>query len=315
MVPRVSVSSSLRRPIRPRLGIDEFHAHPAVAVIVHLLHLRLARAQLLDHHPDKRLGNVDGQPLHRLHQLAVNVLGHDFGLAHRQLETFAAHHLDQNRQLQLAAAHHLERVGALGVFHAQRNVGEQLFFQALSQIARGNVLPFATRERRRVHHELNGDGRLVNRGDRQRRRVFNVRDGLADVDAGHSRNRDDVAQLGGDDIGPLQPGEREQLRNLDLLHRPVALGDGDVLAGAQRAVEDACDGQAAEIVAVIEIRHQHLQRSVRIALRMRNGVDDGFEQAAANCRPACLRWSKPSPASRWCRARENRAGLPPRQGQ
>ena len=86
---------------------------------------------------------------------------------------------------------------------------------------------------------------------------------LMPVDAG---DRDDVAQLGGDDVGALQSGEGEQLGDLDLLQRAVALGDGDVFAGAQRAVEDARDRQAAEIVAVIEVGDQHLQRPVGIAL-------------------------------------------------
>src|SRR5271157_3931191 len=84
-------------------GDDKLHAHPAITVVVHLLHLRLARTQLLDYHADERLGHVNGEPFNWLHQLAVHFFGHDFWLAHRQLETFAAHHLNENGKLQLAA--------------------------------------------------------------------------------------------------------------------------------------------------------------------------------------------------------------------
>ena len=111
-------------------------------------------------------------------------------------------------------------------------------------------------------------------------RILDVGDGLADVDAGYSGNRDDVAQLGGDDVRPLQSGEREQLGDLDLLHRAVALGDGNIFAGAQRTVEDARNRQPTEIVAVVEIGDQHLQRTVGIAGRQGNGIDDGVEQRA-----------------------------------
>ena len=53
--------------------------------------------------------------------------------------------------------------------------------------------------------------------------------------------------------------EREQLGDLDFLERAIALGDGHIFASAQRAVEYARDSQAAQIVAVIQIGHQHLQ--------------------------------------------------------
>ena len=46
----------------------------------------------------------------------------------------------------------------------------------------------------------------------------------------------------------------------------------------QRAVEDAADGQAAQVIAVVEVGHQQLQHGVGIALRRRDVLHDGFEQ-------------------------------------
>ena len=46
----------------------------------------------------------------------------------------------------------------------------------------------------------------------------------------------------------------------------------------QRAVEDARDGETAEIVAVVEIGDENLQRAVGIAGRSRNVLHDRFEQ-------------------------------------
>ena len=45
-----------------------------------------------------------------------------------------------------------------------------------------------------------------------------------------------------------------------------------------RAVEDARDGEAAEVVAVIEIGDQNLQRAGGVAFGRGNGLHDGFEQ-------------------------------------
>ena len=42
----------------------------------------------------------------------------------------------------------------------------------------------------------------------------------------------------------------------------VQLGDGDFFAGPQLAVKDARDGEAAEVVAVIKVSDQYLQRTV-----------------------------------------------------
>ena len=46
----------------------------------------------------------------------------------------------------------------------------------------------------------------------------------------------------------------------------------------QRALEDAADGEAAEVVGVVEVGDQDLQRAVGVAGGRGNGVDDGFEE-------------------------------------
>ena len=112
----------------------------------------------------------------------------------------------------------------------------------------------------------------------KRRGIFGVGDGLADGDAFDAGDGDDVAQRGFRDVGSLEAGEGKQLGDLGLVQRSVQLGDGDVFASVHASVEHARDGQAPEIVAVVEIRHQNLQRAGGIALRRRNGVDDRLEQ-------------------------------------
>ena len=52
---------------------------------------------------------------------------------------------------------------------------------------------------------------------------------------------------------------------LVLWNDAVQFGDGHFVAEAQRAVEDAADGQASEVIAVIQIRDQQLQDRVGIA--------------------------------------------------
>ena len=50
----------------------------------------------------------------------------------------------------------------------------------------------------------------------------------------------------------------------------VALGDIHIVAGVQRALKDAANGDAAKVIGVVEVRYQNLQRSIGIARRRGN---------------------------------------------
>ena len=80
------------------------------------------------------------------------------------------------------------------------------------------------------------------------------------------------------DLDALQAVEREQLGDLGVLEGAIELDDGDRIVQLDGAVEDAADGDAAEIVAGVQVGDQHLQRRRRIALRRRHVLDDGVEE-------------------------------------
>ena len=62
------------------------------------------------------------------------------------------------------------------------------------------------------------------------------------------------------------------------MYRPVQLGDGHVFAGEHGSIEYACNGQPPEIIAVVEVRDQNLQRAFRVSLGKRNGFQDRIKQ-------------------------------------
>ena len=67
--------------------------------------------------------------------LVRNVRGRDL-----QLITFAAHGLDQDGQVHLTTAHDAEGIGGGRILHLQSNVLQQLFLQAVTDLAAGDVL-------------------------------------------------------------------------------------------------------------------------------------------------------------------------------
>ena len=177
----------------PARGDAVLDAHAAAAVVRHVLELALAAAERF--HDAALVGfvDVDGQRFEGLVHHAVDGLGEHAGFAHGELVTFAAHVLDEDGEMQFAAARNAEHVGVGGFFDAQRHVALELAHQALADLAAGDELAFLAGERRGVHLEAHDQRRLVHRDRRQRVRLVDVADRVADVhvlDAGH---RDDVA--------------------------------------------------------------------------------------------------------------------------
>src|SRR5205085_3803725 len=62
--------------------------------------------------------------------------------------------------------------------------------------------------------------------------------------------------------------EGKQFRDLDLFQRAIEFGYTDLFAGAQRAIEDARDRQPTEIIAVVQVGHQHLQHTSGVAAQI-----------------------------------------------
>ena len=78
----------------------------------------------------------------------------------------------------------------------------------------------------------------------------------------------------------LEAGERKKFRDFRFVKTAIELGNGDIFAGMHLAVEDARDGEASEIVAVIEVGDQNLQRPGGIALGLGNRLQDRVEERA-----------------------------------
>jgi len=78
--------------------------------------------------------------------------------------------------------------------------------------------------------------------------------------------------------------EKKTACDLSFVEGAVQLGNRNVLAGEHASVENASDGDAAQVVAVIEIRDQYLQRAGNVArgagvvFKWRRTVAAGFRR-------------------------------------
>ena len=226
----------------------------------------------------ERLRDVDGDEFEGLVTGAVHHVGDDVRVRHRELEAFAPHVLDQDRDLEFAAADDLEGVGAVGGLHLERDVGEEFLVEAVLDVARGDVLAFAAGHGRGVDREHHRERGLVDVEDGEADRSEGVADRLADVDFGEARESHDFTGAGFFHLTPGDFLEGEEFGDLRSHCAAVPAHQGDVFARLHRPFEDAADGEASEIVGVVEVRDEHLQNLVRIAAGLGHGLDDGFEE-------------------------------------
>ena len=211
---------------------------------------------------------------------AVDLAREHLGLADRQLEALAAHDLDQHRELQLAAALHLPDLRLGGGADPQGDVADELLLEPGDEGARGHLVALGAGQRRGVDSERHRQRRLVDDAHRQRPRVVEVGDRLADRHLGQAGERDDLAGarlVGGDAVERLGHVELGHAGGLD---RPVGAAPGDLLALADRPVQDAQQRQAADVGRGVEVRDERLQRVVGVVGGRRHGREQGLGQRA-----------------------------------
>ena len=180
--------------------------------------------------------------------------------------------------MELAAARDDERVGLVRRCDTERDVALQLFFEALAQVARGDVLALLADEGTVVRDELHRDGGLVDGDALEDARELDRRDGLADVELAHARDGDDVTGRTLGDLEALEPLRREDLLRAELLHLAVAVREQHAVADLDVTIDDAADGDEAEEVVVVERGDLHAERRVEVGLGPRGLLEDHVEE-------------------------------------
>src|ERR1700730_2206946 len=259
-------------------GDFEIEAHATGIVVAHLEHFAATAANGFQNDADEIFGDVDDQALDGLELAAVFRAHDDFGFPDHQFKTFAAHGFDQNRELQLAAAEDTERFRRVRIFDADGYVGKQLFLQAVAEIARREIGAFFAGERTAVDGENHGERRLVDQERLERRRIGEIGDALADLNAFDTGDGHEVACHYGFGFVAFESTKRVKLGDSRGQELAVELAYAHLSAALERAVEDAADGDASEKIAVVEIHHLDLQDAFRIAGRRGDGFDDGLEE-------------------------------------
>ena len=116
--------------------------------------------------------------------------------------------------------------------------------------------------------------------DGERRRRLHGGDGLPDADALEPGQGHDLAAVRPLHRRALQPLEGEELGDLRGLQGAVRFRHRHLVAQGDVAGEDAPDGQAPQVVAVVQVRDQELEGAVLRGARGRDVADQRLEQRA-----------------------------------
>ena len=242
-------------------------------------HLALALVQLVSDHAHEAFVAVYVQMLDGFENLAVGILlQNNLRPADRKFEALAAHGFYKDGELEFTTALYDKGIMISGFLHLDGHVTQGFLLQALLNDPALQKLAFAAGEGRSIDAEAHGDGRFVNRDARQGCRMLTGADGIADghvLDAGENH---DLTGLHFLDLLELHALVDLQLEGTQRTLLSVRADAVQRLVVVNRTVDNAADGKAAQVVGIVQIRNQHLERHVRIVGRSRQLVDYGFKK-------------------------------------
>ena len=182
--------------------------------------------------------------------------------------------------MHLAAAHHAEAVGGSGVLHLQSHILQQLFLQAVADLAAGDELALLAGKGAVVDREGHLNSGVVDLDEGQRLHKGGVAQGVADGDVGEAGEGHDVARLRGLDGGAAVGLEAVQGGDAafhgEVMVVPVA--HLHVLAHLDGAVLHAADADAAHKLVVVNAGAQHGHGRFGIAFGALHVLQDRLEQ-------------------------------------
>src|ERR1022692_4198264 len=250
-----------------------------VADVIHVRDLRFSSGKVFHDHAEVFAGNFHEQLLDGFERVAVGVLlPEHFRPGDEDFVALAAHLLDEDGDLHLTASTDGEdfRVGRLR--DAQGDVGADFLHQPVPDVAGSDELAVLAGERAVIDSELHLDRRRVNRDVRQSRARLRIANGFTNEDVFKAGKANDVAGVSFLDLDALHAFEVEDGRDFVLGDFTMAMAADGGIAQLDFAFVNFSEGDTSEIIAVIQIRDQHLETIARLGAWRRDVLDDGIEE-------------------------------------
>src|SRR6266700_6252530 len=185
------------------------------------------------------------------------------GTRHHHFVAFAPHLLDQDRDLHFTARIDLKYAGRFRIVDLEGNIAASFANQALANMPCRHEFSFATGKRRIIDKNVHPNSRWIDIHELKWRSFLAISQRFADVnflETGHPNN---VASGRVLYFNLLQSRVSKKRSHVRLFPATVAVDADDRIADRDAPAYDASERDAAEIIAVIQVRHEHLKKWLR----------------------------------------------------
>ena len=181
-LPLVAVSTALRSPIRPRVGIaNSRRTLPRPSLTMSSIRARRLPVSSVTWPTNSSVTSITRCSTGSLDLAVFAPAGDDFRPGDLELIALAAHRFDQDREVQFAATGDGEDIRLVGRLNPQREIDFEFPLEAIAELAGGRELAVASGERRGADAEGQLQGRLFDRDGGQRFRMLGIGQGGADL--------------------------------------------------------------------------------------------------------------------------------------
>ena len=182
--------------------------------------------------------------------------------------------------MQLTAAGNLERIGIVRILHAQADICIQLTEQTGTQVAGGDEFTFLAGKRAVIYDEVHGNRRLGNFLERDRIRCVDRADRITDVKLRDAGKCDDGTDRCRGNLNLVQTVKLIQLADLNLVFfiRIRVVDNDNVLVDRKCTTVYLADTDTSDILIVINCTDQHLGRTIFVAFRSRDIIQDRLKE-------------------------------------
>ena len=247
---------------------------------VHVQKFAFALSHFAHDRSDRRFGNVRDKSFKRFAAHPVDRSEKHLRGRYLKFVALAAHGLHKYGYVHFASAADAERLGRVGVLDAQGNVFQKFLVKSFAQVPRRDEFALFARKRTVVDHKRHFDRRLGDLDERKRLDRVGSAQRVSYRDVGNSGNGDDVADRRRLNGNSVQAVKLIQIDRFFLFrgHFGVEVCPHQILTRFYGAAFDPSDRDTSDVFVIIDRGNEHLKRSVLVALRRVDVIDDLVEQ-------------------------------------
>src|SRR5437762_609482 len=191
---------------------------------------------------------------------------------------FASHLLDEDRDLHFAARIDLKCASCFRVVDLQRDIAARFANKSLTKMTCRDKFSFPAGKRRIVYQNVHANRWRIDIHELKQRTFFAVSKSFADVNFLETSEANDVA--GGRVLyfHLLQSRICKKRGDSSTFPTAIAMNTDDRIADRDATADDTPERNSSKIIAIIQVRHEHLKKWLRGNLRRRDVAHDCFKK-------------------------------------